>query len=85
LFVSSNVAGADTGTQKSGIMPGVFALTSPTALVIATQRSGGGTLATSHVISAAGGTWEVGSPDTTVTYNLNIDGFTGAPATYYRK
>jgi hypothetical protein len=85
MFLTSNVAGADTGKQKNGIMPGVFALTSPSTLSLTTQRSGGAVLTTSRVISAINGTWEVASPDTTVTYILNIDGFSGTPSTFFRK
>lgn len=62
LFLTDNVGGVDTGTQKDYIVPGVFAVTSLSGLSFGSQPTSAGTLETSNEVL------NLGIPDTTMSY-----------------
>ncbi|MCD6010210.1 MAG: Bacterial Ig-like domain (group 3) [Flavipsychrobacter sp.] len=61
LFMTDNVGGVDTGTQKEFIVPAVFAVTSLSTVDFGSQPTSAGTLTTTNGMLSF-------TPDTTISY-----------------
>jgi hypothetical protein len=84
IFSTSNVFGADTGKNKKGVVPAVFAVTSTTSIDFGMQRTPGTTLSSSGVFAAQNGVLDVVPPDTSFSYSPMLNGV-GAQQLIFQK
>lgn len=79
LYTTSNVAGVDTGTAKTSVIPAVFAVTSSTTIDFGSQPTSAGTL------TASNQSLTFGTGDTLISYSLNLPGFGSQQLTFAKQ
>ncbi len=81
LYLTSNVGGVDTGTQKTSIVPAVFAITdfANSTLDFGKQPTSAGTL------TASGGLLKESPVDTTISYSISLSGFGSQVRTFVKQ
>lgn len=79
LYMTDNVGGVDTGTQKASVIPAVFAVTSLSTLDFGTQMTKEG------ILTASPASLNMIVADTTLDYAINLSGFGSQLRTFVKK